>query len=81
MTLPQLTEFFGWASVINIGILLLAFALLLLMKDSLLKIHGRLLDIPEQELRVIYVKYLAYYKILVFVFMLAPYLSLKLMGS
>ncbi|GAC17002.1 hypothetical protein GARC_0020 [Paraglaciecola arctica BSs20135] len=37
--------------------------------------------IPENELAIVYFNYLANYKTLSFVFTIAPYLALKIMGQ
>jgi len=37
--------------------------------------------IPEEELPMVYFKYLANYKIITFVLIVAPYLALKIMGE
>ena len=50
ITISQLTELFGWASVINIAYLLLATLMLIFMKSSVTSIHKKLFDIDEKEL-------------------------------
>jgi len=81
MTLTQLTTFFGWVSVINAGLLIFAAMILVLMRGKVLSIHSRMLGIPESDLLPIYIQFLGNYKILLFVFSLAPYIALKLMGN
>ena len=58
-----LISFFGWCSLLNIGMLLLATLLLTSFRKSTKKIHSKLFNIPEVELNILYFKYLAYYKI------------------
>jgi len=81
ITLSQLTELLGWASVLNIGFLLFATMLLISMKTIVTSIHSKLFAIPEHELSLIYFKYMANYKMLSLIFIVCPYLSLKLMGQ
>ncbi|MFT6449707.1 MAG: hypothetical protein ACJAW8_002074 [Oleispira sp.] len=81
ITLIELTEFLGWASLLNLGMLSFASLLLVLMRPYITAIHSKLLSIPETELSTIYMNYLANYKILTFVFMVMPYLALKIMGQ
>lgn len=81
ITLSQITELLGWASVLNIGMLLLAGMILMFMRSFVTGIHSKMFGIPEDELAVIYFKYLANYKTLSFVFIIAPYISLKIMGQ
>ena len=80
ITLSQLTELLGWASVLNIGFLLFATVLLIVLKPMVISIHGKLFGVPENDLSIIYFRYLASYKTLTLVFMVSPYLALKLMG-
>jgi hypothetical protein len=81
MTLSQLTEFMGWASVINMGFLVVVSLALVSMKNAIASIHSKMFGIEENELVIIYFKYLASYKTLTLVFFIAPYLALKLMDQ
>ena len=79
-SIEALTQFFGWCSVINFGILLLATIALLVFRPSILKIHTKLLGLTEEELLLLYAQYLSHYKIAIFVLNIAPYFALKTMG-
>lgn len=80
ITLSDITELLGWASIINICALMLATFSLTVMKRTIIAIHSKMFGLSENELLLIYVKYMANYKTLIFVFMLSPYLALKIMG-
>jgi len=81
ISLAQLTELLGWASILNIGFLLFATAVLASAKSIIVAIHSKMFDIPKNELPVIYFKYLANYKTLSLVFIISPYIALKIMGQ
>lgn len=81
ITLAQLTELLGWASVLNIGMLIFASIMLVAFRSFITSLHSKMFGIAEQELSVIYFRYLANYKTLLFVVVLAPYLALKIMGN
>lgn len=81
ITISQLTELLGWASVINIGYLFLATLILLLMRGIVSSIHGKLFDMDEKELSSKYFDFLSNYKVMTLVFMVAPYIALKIMGQ
>lgn len=81
ITLSQLTEFFGWVSILNFGMLMFASLILILMKSSITSIHSKILSVPESELTPLYLNYLANYKIITFAFSVMPYLALKIMGQ
>lgn len=80
MTMTELTELFGWMTLINIGLLVVATFSLMLMRDWVEPIHQRLFSLKPRVLRKVYMQYIAYYKIVVLVFNLTPYLALKIMG-
>ena len=80
ITLSQLTELLGWASVINIAYLILATVILIFMKDSVTSIHTKLFNIDDKELNSKYFDFLSTYKIATLVFIVAPYLALKIIG-
>ena len=80
ITLSQLTELLGWASVINIAYLFLATFMLMVMKGPILSIHSKMFDMDEKELGAKYFDFLSHYKIMTLVFVVAPYIALKIMG-
>jgi len=81
ITISQLTELLGWASVINIAYLLLATLILIFMRGRISSIHSKMLDLDEKELSSKYFDFLSIYKIVTLVFIVAPYIALKIMGQ
>ncbi|MBK1886961.1 DUF6868 family protein [Marinobacter sp. DY40_1A1] len=81
ITISQLTELLGWASILNLGMLVFASVLLILARPFITSIHSKMFGIPESELTASYFNYLANYKTFSFVFIIAPYLALKIMGQ
>jgi len=81
ITISQLTELLGWAVVINVGYLLLTAIIITFMRGTVSSIHIRMLDIDEKELSSKYFDFLSNYKIVTLVFMVAPYIALKIMGQ
>jgi hypothetical protein len=78
MTLDQLTAFFGWAAVINIGLLLFSTMALLVLRGPITRIHARLFGLNEQDLSKAYFQYLAQFKIAIILFTITPYLALRI---
>lgn len=78
MSIETLTSFFGWMVVLNFGFLIVAGILLIAMRDWAAHLHARMFHLEEHEVRKAYFDYLARYKILTFVFVLMPYIALKL---
>ena len=81
ITISQLTELLGWASVINIAYLLLATLILVFMRGIMSSIHSKMFDLDEKELSSKYFDFLSIYKIVTLVFIVAPYIALKIMGQ
>ena len=81
ITISQLTELLGWASVINVGYLFLATIILMSMRGTVSSIHSKMFNIDEMELSSKYFDFLSNYKIVTLVFMVAPYIALKIMGQ
>jgi len=76
----MLQEFLGWCFTINLGFLMFSFLLLSAFKGPIKSIHRALFAVNEKDLELMYFQYLAYYKILIVVFILAPYLALRIMN-
>ncbi len=79
-TMMLFTAFFGWCSVINIALLLLATIFISTFNRFTKSIHHKLFHVSMKELDLVYFRYLAYYKLGILLFNLAPYLALKLMA-
>lgn len=80
ITLSQLTELLGWASIINIAYLCIASFVLIFMKGAVSSIQKKMFELDEAELNAKYFDFISTYKVLTLVFMVAPYLALKIMG-
>lgn len=65
---------------INVGMLLAATILLVMMRSQITRIHSSLFGLGQAELSRAYFQYLAQYKIAVVVFNLVPYIALKVMA-
>ena len=74
------TAFFGWCSVINIALLLLATVFISAFNRFTKTIHTKIFHITMTELDIIYFSYLAYYKLAILIFNIVPYVALKLMA-
>jgi len=78
MNIEQLTEFFKWMSIINVGIFVLSSILIMLLKGIMCIMHGKLFGIKEDKVAIVSYGYLGIYKVLVIVFNIVPYVSLLL---
>ena len=80
MTIESLTELLGWASVINIGILVFSTLAVITVRVSITEIHSKIFGLDEQDLGRAYFQYLAQYKIAIIVLNVTPYIALKIMA-
>ncbi|GAB2677771.1 DUF6868 family protein [Aliiglaciecola aliphaticivorans] len=81
MSIIQITELFGWASVINIAYLSLATLIVTLKPEIITSIHSKVFQVEKTTLSPLYFNFLSLYKVMTLVFIVAPYLALKLMGN
>lgn len=80
MTTETLTELLGWASVINIALLILTTIMVVAVRGTISRIHSSLFGLDEKDLGRAYFQYIAQYKIAIIVLNIAPYLALKIMA-
>ncbi|RBP48531.1 DUF6868 family protein [Arenicella xantha] len=81
MTLSQLTELIGWASLVNIAYLMLATIVIVFMRGAIISIHNKVFGVGTKELDAKYFDFLSHYKVMTLVFFVAPYIALKIMGQ
>ena len=76
MNLEQLTEFFKWMTIINIGLLIVSSVVVMILKNIIYKLHGKFFGIKEENIAMIAYAWLGAYKVAVMVFNIVPYISL-----
>ena len=79
MSIETIREFLGWCTVINLGFFIFATVKILAIRDWASKIHAKMFRIDEESVRVIYLQFLAIYKVAFVVLNLVPYLALRIM--
>ena len=72
-------EFFGWCTVINIGILLIATIFIAFARNTVSNIHSKLFKLSDADLSRSYFQFLGQYKLAIYVFNLVPYIALRIM--
>lgn len=77
-SIDTLTAFFGWCTVLNIGMLSFTVFLVIVMKEQLIKIHTKLFGLDRENLQLVYFQYLGHVKIAIFMLNLMPYIALKI---
>ncbi len=74
------TAFFGWMTIVNLGIYVISVFALWVMRDFVCRMNARMFGISEDEVARTSFKYVGAYKLLITVFCFAPWLALKLMA-
>ena len=77
MGIDKITEFFKWCSIINGSLLILTTIIMSFKLDLYYKIHQKILfQGTKEEYSITIFNILAYWKIILFVFNVVPYLVL-----
>jgi hypothetical protein len=79
-TMQTWTAFFGWLTIVNIGIYFITVTALFSMRGFAYRINAKMFGISEDEVAKMTFKYVGAYKLLIAVFCFAPWLTLKLMA-
>jgi preprotein translocase subunit SecY len=81
ITVSQLTERLGWTSLINIVYLFLATIVIAFIRGATSSIHGKMFRMNVKELDSKCFGFLSNYKIMTLVFIMSPYIALKIMSQ
>jgi len=76
-----LQNFFGWASIVGMVILAFSSLMIIILRKPIVSLHQRFIDIPESKLNELYFKFIASFKIGLYIFFIIPYIALYLMNS
>ena len=77
VSIQTLTEFLGWSLAINVVLFMFAAFAVMLMRETIMKIHTAIFGLQKEDLLRQYFQYLAQYKTLIIVLNLTPYIALK----
>lgn len=80
MTLDELRTFFGWCTVFNMGLLFYWSTLFIFARKFIYRIHTRWFKLSDERFDTLHYGAMAFYKLAIFVFNLAPWLALTVMG-
>ena len=80
MTVEMLRAFFGWCTVLNWGMMLLAAFLMVISRKFVYRIHAKINGITEDEVRRSIYLVLIGYKTAIILFCLVPYIALRIIA-
>lgn len=80
MDIQTLTDFFMWCSIINVGLLVVSWLMLITMPDVIFRLHGRWFDLSRETFNTVIYGFLGFYKLLILVFCIVPYIALLIVA-
>lgn len=78
MTQDTLSAFFGWLTILHLGLFALSAILLLVMRGWVARLHGRMFGLAPADVSLTAYRWLGGYKILILATALGPWLALQL---
>ena len=79
-SLETAAEFFGWCTVINIGLYLLTVVGLTIFRSPVVRINVRIFMISEEDIIRMAFQYLGHYKLAITILNFVPYVALKILA-
>ena len=79
-SIETLATFFGWCSVINIGIILLFLMFVSAFHEGFGEISARMFGVTKEEAKATFFRIFMQYRIAFAVLNLVPYIALKIMA-
>ena len=80
MDIQTVTAFFMWCTIINGALLALSALFYILAPDFLYRIQSALYPLPRDTYNVVIYWFLGFYKIIILVFCVVPYVALLIVG-
>ena len=80
MDIDSIRAFFMWCTILNLGLLCVSSLICICCKDWAYKMHSKWFPISRNAFNVAMYGFLGFFKILVLIFNLVPYLALLILG-
>ena len=80
MAIETLRAVLGWCSIINMGLLLWWFLIIIVAHDWVYKFHSKWFKLSVERFDGIHYAGMAFFKIGIFVFNLVPFIALHIVG-
>ena len=80
MTFETIRDVLAWCTVINAALLLLWFMFFVFAHDWMYGVHGKWFTMPVEKFDAIHYAGMAFFKLSIVLFNLAPYLALRIVG-
>lgn len=80
MNFQLIEQFLFWCSLINMGVLMTSFVMILFMRPFIFKTHGKMFGLNEDFINKALYMYMGFYKVLILMFNLIPFIVLKIIS-
>ena len=80
VSLETLTAFFGWLTIVNLGVYALTAIMIMLFRGLMVRMNARLFGLSEERIMTSVFEWVARFKLAIILFAFAPWLALKLMA-
>ncbi len=81
MELVEIRAVLGWCTIINSGFFLFWVAFYIFGRSFVHRVHGRMFEISAPTMNVIHYSGMAFFKLLIIIFNLVPYLELRIVAG
>jgi hypothetical protein len=79
MNIETIREFLGWCTIINYGLMILAFLKVYVLRNTLAQFRQELFGLDEESVRRLQAQFFVNYQLVIIVFTLTPYIALSIM--
>ena len=79
MNIETICEFLGWCTIINYGLMILAFLKVYALRNTLAQFRQELFGLDEESVRRLQAQFFVNYQLVIIVFNLTPYIALSIM--
>ena len=80
MSVEMLRAFFGWCTLLNWGVMLIALILMNMFKGWAFRLHARMFGVTEEDVHRSMYLLMIQYKTAIILFCLVPYLVLRIIA-
>lgn len=80
MNIELLRTFFGWMTLINLGLFIWTALMCMYARGLIQRMHGKLFGLSDEAINAFLYGYLGLYKIIFIAFNLVPWLALTIMS-
>ena len=81
MDIQALTSFFMWCTIINAGFLLFVALVFMLVPNMVYRMQTRFVPISRETFDIVLYSFMGFYKAIVLVFNVVPWIALVIIGS